>query len=97
MAEAGADTARAESTDDQMDQIRELLVGEILRRTDARIEALESRHRELEDDIGRRVEALAVRIEALGTDLTTSRRSAFDELSRSVAELGDRIRLLAQS
>ena len=82
MAQLGAQSTHADSTDAQMEQIRELLVGDILRRADARVEALEARVRELEG----RIEALAA-----------SRRSAFDELSRSVAELGERLRHLAQS
>jgi hypothetical protein len=82
IAQLGAQSAHADSTDAQMDQIRELLVGDILRRADARVEALEARVRELEG-----------RIEAL----VASRRSAFDELSRGVAELGERIRHLAQN
>ncbi len=97
MAQLGAQSTHADSTDVQMEQIRELLVGDIVRRADARIEALEARVRELEAEIGRRLDALALRIEALSTEQTTGRRSAFDELSRSVAELGERIRHLAQS
>jgi polyhydroxyalkanoate synthesis regulator phasin len=97
MAQLGAQSAHADSTDAQMEQIRELLVGDILRRADARVEALEARVRELEGDLSRRIEALAARIEALGAEQTTGRRSAFDELSRSVADLGERIRQLAQS
>ena len=85
MAQLGAQSAPTESTDAQMDQIRELLVGDILRRADARVEALEARVRELEG-----------RLEALGAEQTAGRRSAFDELSRGVAELGERIRHLAQ-
>ena len=85
MAQLGAQSAPTESTDAQMDQIRELLVGDILRRADARVEALEARVHELEG-----------RLEALGAEQTAGRRSAFDEWSRGVAELGERIRHLAQ-
>jgi hypothetical protein len=69
-----------------MEQIRELLVGDILRRTGARIQALEARVRELE-----------ARLEAQATEQTAGRRSAFEELSRNVADLADRIRQSAQS
>jgi polyhydroxyalkanoate synthesis regulator phasin len=86
MAQLGVQSAHADSTDAQMDQIRELLVGDIMRRADARVEALEARVRELE-----------ARLEALGAEQTAGRRSAFDELSRSVTELGERIRQLGQS
>ncbi len=86
LARLGAQSTYADSTDAQMEQIRELLVGDIVRRADARVEALEARVRELE-----------ARLEALGAEQTAGRRSAFDELYRSVAELGERIRHLAQS
>ncbi len=86
LARLGAQSTHADSTDAQMEQIRELLVGDIVRRADARIEALEARLREFE-----------ARLEALGAEQTAGRRSAFDELSRSVAELGERIRHLAQT
>jgi hypothetical protein len=82
----GPQSAQGDSTDAQMEQIRELLVGDILRRTDARIEALEARVRELE-----------ARLEAQATEQTAGRRSAFEELSRNVADLADRIRQSAQS
>ena len=68
-----------------MEQIRELLVGDVQRRADARVEALEARVRDLE-----------ARLEALNTEQTASRRSAFEELARGVAELGERIKNLAQ-
>ena len=47
MAQLGAQSAHADSDDAQMEQIRELLVGDIQRRA-ARVEALEARVRELE-------------------------------------------------
>jgi len=86
MAPQGPQSAQGDSTDAQMEQIRELLVGDILRRTDARIEALEARVRELE-----------ARLEAQATEQTAGRRSTFEELSRNVADLADRIRQSAQS
>jgi hypothetical protein len=85
MAQLGAQSSRVDSADAQMEQIRELLVGDLQRRADARLEALEARVRELE-----------ARLEALNTEQTASRRSAFEELAKGVAELGERIRNLAQ-
>jgi len=85
MAQLGAQSSHADSTDAQMEQIRELLVGDIQRRADARVEALEARVREFE-----------ARLEALSAEQTAGRRSAFEELARSVAELGERIKHLAQ-
>lgn len=88
---------RPDSRDEQMEQIRELLVGDIVRRTEARIGALEARLKEAETDIGRRLDELAARLEALGADLTTERRAAFAELSRGVIELGAHIRRLSSN
>jgi len=85
MAQFGAQSSRVDSADAQMEQIRELLVGDVQRRADARLEALETRVRDLE-----------ARLEALSTEQTASRRSAFEELARGVAELGERIKNLAQ-
>ena len=92
MAPLEAQSVPTDSTDDQMEQIRELLVGELMRRSDARVEALEARVRELENDLSNRIEALAARVETLGNEQTSGRRTAFDELSRGVAELAERIR-----
>jgi len=85
MAQFGAQSSRVDSADAQMEQIRELLVGDVQRRADARVEALEARVHDLE-----------ARLEALNTEQTASRRSAFEELARGVAELGERIKNLAQ-
>jgi len=86
MAQLGAQSSRVDSADAQMEQIRELLVGEVQRRVDARVEALEARVRDLE-----------ARLEALSAVQTASRRAAFEELAKGVAELGERIKNLAQS
>jgi polyhydroxyalkanoate synthesis regulator phasin len=85
LAQLGAQSSRADSADAQMEQIRELLVGDVQRRADAGVEALEARVRDLE-----------ARLEALNSEQTASRRSAFEELARGVAELGERIKNLAQ-
>jgi hypothetical protein len=90
-------TAAEPQSDADMDQIRELLVGEQQRRTGARIERIEQRMKELEEDIARRFDALMARIEALGQETATGRRASFEELSRSVMELGERVRNLSQS
>ncbi len=51
ISQPGGNAAEAQSTDDEMEQIRELLVGEILRRSEARIDMLEARLKELEAEI----------------------------------------------
>ncbi len=93
----GGNAAASQSTEDQMEQIRELLVGEQQRRSGARVEQLEARLKELEEDIVRRFDALTARIEALGQETAAGRRAAFEELSRGIGELGERVRNLSQS
>ena len=93
----GGTAAEPQSSDADMDQIRELLVGDQQRRTGARLDRIEARMTELEQDIARRFDALMARIEALGQETAAGRRAAFEDLSRSVMELGERVRNLSQS
>lgn len=93
----GGTAAEPQSPDADMDQIRELLVGDQQRRTGARLDRIEARMTELEQDIARRFDALMARIEALGQETAAGRRAAFEDLSRSVMELGERVRNLSQS
>jgi len=79
-------------TDDRMDQIRQLLIGDFQKAQDARVLALEARVREIETIMVRRLDALQARIDALSGEVTTNQRTAFDEMSRGVKELSDRIR-----
>ena len=93
----GDNTAAPQTADDSMDQIRELLVGDQQRRSGARMETLEARLKALEEDMVRRFDALNARIDALTEETKAGRRAAFEELSRGVAELGERVRNLSQS
>lgn len=87
--------APAEATDDKIEQIRDLLYGEFKRDHDVRLNTLESRVKELEGDLQRKLEAIQARLEALASENAAERRSSFDELSRSIFELGDRIRRIS--
>jgi hypothetical protein len=92
-----------ELRDDKMEQVRELLFGDQVRELHARIAALEQKHtdfetaveqkhREYQISVSRQFDAIAARIEALAGETDAERRSAFEELSRSVLDLGERIR-----
>jgi hypothetical protein len=92
-----------ELRDDRMEQVRELLFGDQVRELHARIAALEQKqvdlattaeqqHREYQISVSRQFDAIAARIEALAGETDAERRSAFEELSRSVLDLGERIR-----
>jgi DNA anti-recombination protein RmuC len=89
--------APAEATDDKIEQIRDLLYGEFKRDHEVRLKALESRVKELEGDLQRKLEVIQTRVEALASENAAERRSSFDELSRSIFELGDRIRRISHN
>jgi hypothetical protein len=89
--------AKRDASDDRMDQIRELLIGDYLRSSDARFAILESRLRDLEGLVFRRVDALSARIEAMSGEFGSDRRASFDELSRMVGELGESIRRISRT
>ncbi len=97
MNQLGDETSLPQTGEDPMEQIRELLVGEQQRRSGARIEHLEARIKYLEEDLARRFDELAARIEALGQQMAGERRASFEELSRGVVELGERVQKLSQS
>jgi len=85
-----------EPQDRKMEQIRDLLVGDVLRATDMRIAELESRLKDLQVMTGRQLDAIAARVEALSAEIGAGQRSAFDELAKSIVELGDRVRRIAK-
>jgi hypothetical protein len=84
--DASAETDLTE--DRKMDQIRDLICGDMRRQHEARIAALELRVRELEVGIYRRLDAMQARIDQLSGEKV----GHFDELARSLADLSDRVR-----
>ena len=92
LGELRATAASRELSDDKMQQIRELICGELQRASDARIAMLESRVRELETGLHVRLDLIQARLDALFGEITAERRTAFEDLARHVVELGDRIR-----
>lgn len=83
-------------TDEKMDQVREILIGDTLRHMEARIAYLETRQNEMEVSVARQLDALEVRIETLGGAAHGDRREAFDALATSVAALSDQIRRISR-
>src|SRR5262245_41709288 len=92
-----------EPQDDKMEQIRDLLFGEQIRELKAQLAsmeqghqafaaALEQKQQEFQTSVSRQFDAIAARIEALAGETEAERRSAFEELSRNVLDLGERIR-----
>jgi hypothetical protein len=80
--------------DEKMNQVRDLLVGDFTREMQTRMMAMETRLRDLEVGLGQRLTALNQRIEAIAADHTVDRQSAFEELSKCVLDLGDKIRAI---
>ncbi len=82
--------------DEKMEQIRDLLMGDVVRQTERRLSAIEARLNDLESTVGSRLSALHARLEAMAGEVGAQRRSAFEELSKSVSELGEQIRRIAR-
>jgi len=83
-------------TDEKMDQVREILIGDALRRMEARVAFLETRLNDIEVSVARQLDALEARIDTLGGSADGQRREAFDALASSVASLSDQIRRIAR-
>lgn len=89
--ELRSSAANRDLRDEKMEQVRQLLYGDHARDVSTRFMLLETRLRELETGFSRQLEAISERLEALSRDVTQDRRSDFHELSKCIAELGDRI------
>lgn len=82
--------------DEKMEQVRELLLGEDLRRTEDRLQALEQRLHTLETDFARQIDAMQARLEALSGEFSGERRASFDELAKGIEDLGQRIKSISR-
>jgi outer membrane murein-binding lipoprotein Lpp len=96
LAELRAAAGARGAADEKMEQVRELLIGDTVRTLNARMAGLEARLRELDQTVASQVQAISARIERLAADSGSERRTAFDDLSRSVLELGERIGRIAR-
>jgi hypothetical protein len=79
-------------SDVKMDQIRELLFGEVQRQSEQRITLLEAKVRDLETSLQHRLDAMQARIDALAAETRGDRRSTLDELARGISDLGERVK-----
>lgn len=87
--------ASGDTTDEKLDQIREIVVGESLRLVESRLSLLENRLDDLEISVVRQLDALEARIESLATATDGERRSTFEALAESVAHLSEQIRRIS--
>ncbi len=82
----------AHPSDEKMEQIRQLLFGDKLEANAERVATLETRQREFEQTVLQRLDVISQRLDALSRDVLADRRAAFDELSRAMHDLGNRVR-----
>lgn len=85
-------TAAAYAADEKMEQIRKLLIGDKLAENADRLATLEKRQSAFEHTVLQRLDLLSQRLDALSRDVHADRRAAFDELSRAMLDLGNRVR-----
>lgn len=72
-------------TEDQLDQVRDLLFGEMRHKWDARLSALETR-----------LETLENKLDALAHQLTDDRRREMSTIAEGIDELGRHVRRLTR-
>ena len=85
-----------DSNDERMEKVRELLLGDHIRANEARLAALEAKLRDVETVITQRIDVIHVRLEALAGEVHGDQRAAFDELAKSISDLGERIRRISK-
>ena len=78
--------------DEKMEQIRDLLFGDFVRESEARIALLEDRVRDLELSLHRRLDALQARLDAMSAQHDVTQRQAMDEIARGMLELSERVK-----
>jgi hypothetical protein len=89
-------TSGRELTDEKMEQIRALLIGDVVQHLEARLAMLDDRVRDLEFGVLRRLETLETRMEALAGGAEGDRKATFEALAQSVNELGEQIRRISR-
>jgi peptidoglycan hydrolase CwlO-like protein len=93
-AEAATGSAAA---DQKMEQVRELLFGEFRRHHDEQMARMEARLAQVEQALTARIEALQAQVDALSERTAEERRGAFDEVSRGMTELAERIKEISRA
>ena len=79
-------------SDEKMEQIRDLLFGDFSRESEARLILLETKVRDLELALNRRLEAMQARLDALSAEKDATQRQAIDEIAHGMQDLGERIK-----
>lgn len=94
--EIRAASAYRDATDHKMEQVREILIGDSMRRIETRMAELEARVSEFELGISRQLDALEARIDGMAGETQGEQRAAFEDLARSISDLGDQVRSIAR-
>lgn len=99
LGDLGIGLTTRDPSEDKMEQVRELVLGDFRHQWDARVVVLENRvaelearNRELELALHHRIDALQTRIDAVAGTLAADRRNAFEEIAQGLQELGERVR-----
>lgn len=82
--------------DPKMEQIRELLFGDVARENDARLAALEARMQALESSFTDQVNNLTRRIESMTQESNARRREAFEDVARGVLAFAESVHAATQ-
>lgn len=88
--------ASRDAADERMNQVRDLLLGDAFREIQTRIVFLENRVSDLENGLSRQLDAVEARIEALAASSDGDRRTAFEALAHSIADLGEQIKRISR-
>ena len=86
-----------ELADERMEQVRELLVGDTVRKLEIRIAALEAKVNEAEIGLVRQLDALEARIQELAGTAEGDRRAAFEALARAISDLGEQVKRISRA
>ena len=89
--------AARDFADEKMEQVRELLMGDLVRRLETRIAVLEARVQEAEIGLLRQLDALEARIQSLPGVSESDRKAAFEALAGSVSDLAEQVKRIART
>jgi hypothetical protein len=77
-----------------IEQVRELLFGEVKRSTDSRLDDIDRKIELLRDDLAARFATLEARLADQGRNTETKHNQSIDNIGQAIAELGATIKAL---
>ena len=97
LATSNGDNSSHESNERQIEQVRDILFGEMQKATSERIEALESRMATLEGAVAGRLDEIEKVIKELEASTESAYREKIMHLGKAIAELSDKVMKSAES